>query len=71
MRLATGVLFLIVLPSMAQAQTQAEMAACKPDYQKYCAGVEPGGGRILQCLAKHLKNLSPDCQKVVQANLPK
>lgn len=71
MRFAAGLFCLIALSSMAFAQTEAEMAACKPDYQKFCAGVEPGGGRILQCLAKHLKQLSPDCQKVVEANTPK
>lgn len=71
MRLVAGMLCLIALSSMAVAQTPAEMAACKPDYEKYCAGVQPGGGRIVQCLAKHLKQLSPDCQKVVEANTPK
>lgn len=71
MRFVAGMLCLITMSSLAAAQTEAEMAACKPDYQKFCAGVEPGGGRIIQCLSKHLKQLSPDCQKVVEANTPK
>ena len=31
-------------------------------------GVEPGGGRVLECLAKHKGELSTECQKVVTAH---
>ena len=50
----------------AFAQTAAEQAACKADYQKFCSGVMPGGGRVLECLAKQKDKLSPACQKVVE-----
>ncbi|SDP91262.1 Cysteine rich repeat-containing protein [Phyllobacterium sp. YR620] len=56
---------------MAAAQTAAEREACMPDYQKYCTGVAPGGGRIFECLAKQLDQLSPACKKVVEAHAPK
>lgn len=49
----------------AMAQTAAEQAACKADYQKFCSGVIPGGGRVLECLAKQKDKLSPACRKVV------
>ena len=36
--------------------------ACKADVASFCAGLRPGGGRILQCLAEHHAELSPACQ---------
>ncbi|MEK1887749.1 MAG: cysteine rich repeat-containing protein [Phyllobacterium sp.] len=53
------------------AQTAAERQACMPDYEKYCTGVAPGGGRIIACLAKQLDKLSPECRKVVETHAPK
>jgi Cysteine rich repeat len=60
-----------LLSSAALAQTAAERAACQADFAKYCKGVEPGGGRIIECLAKQMEKLTPDCQKVVKAHMPK
>ena len=57
--------------SVALAQTAAEREACKADFEKYCSGVEPGGGRVIECLAKELDKLTPACQEVVKANMPK
>jgi len=56
----------VVAAATASAQTAAEQKACKADFQKYCAGVVPGGGRVIACLQKQMSKLSPDCQKVVQ-----
>lgn len=64
-------LSLFLCSRAAMAQTAAEREACQADYQKYCAGVQPGGGRIMQCLAQHLGQLTPQCKSVVEANLPK
>jgi hypothetical protein len=55
----------------AVAQTAAEREACQADYEKYCAGVQQGGGRIIECLSKHLDQLTPQCKSVVEANMPK
>ena len=40
---------------------------CRPDVQKLCSGVQPGGGRIVACLKQHESQLSPQCQKLVAA----
>jgi hypothetical protein len=37
-------------------------AACSADVKKLCAGVQPGGGRILQCMRSHQTEISTDCQ---------
>lgn len=49
----------------AQEFTAEQRAACKDDYDKYCKGTMPGGGRVLACLSKHNGNLSAACKKVV------
>lgn len=36
--------------------------ACRSDFSKFCKGTRPGGGRVIQCLRKHQKDLSPECQ---------
>ena len=58
-------------PGVAMAQTAAERAACQADFEKFCPGVEPGGGRIVECLAKQLDKLMPECKTVVEAHMPK
>jgi hypothetical protein len=65
-----AVLFLIGMIGAASAQTLsfAEAidqlaAACRTDLQKYCRGVELGGGRLKACLDGHQSVLSPQCQQ--------
>jgi Cysteine rich repeat len=72
MRIVLGLLFLaaLSLPDMALAQTAAEREACRTDFEKFCPGVRPGGGRIIECLGEHLSELTPECQKVVKAHMP-
>jgi hypothetical protein len=52
---------------MAQGLTSAQRDACGGDYQKFCKGTTPGGGRIIACLAKYNDQLTPACQKVLTA----
>ena len=51
--------------ALAQDMTAAQRNACMGDYQKYCKGVQPGGGRIIACLAKESDKLTPACKKVL------
>jgi hypothetical protein len=43
---------------------------CRPEAQKLCHGVQPGGGRIIACLKQHESELSPQCQKLVAQSTP-
>ncbi len=52
----------------AMAQTAAEQAACRSDFQKLCKGTKPGGGRVLACLSQQRDQLSEACRKVVDAH---
>lgn len=73
MRIALSIFIIAttLFPGAALAQTAAERQACEADFKKFCPGVEPGGGRVVQCLAEHLADLTPECQKVVQTHMPK
>lgn len=47
--------------------TEGYRAACADDVKRVCRGVEPGEGRILQCLQDRAADLSETCYQ----NLPK
>jgi cysteine rich repeat protein len=53
--------------AFAQELTAEQRSACMGDYEKYCKGVTPGGGRIIACLAKETDKLTPACKKVLAA----
>jgi hypothetical protein len=55
----------------ALAQTGDGRGACKADYDKYCAGTAPGGGRVVACLNKQLPQLSDACKKVLASRKAK
>jgi len=40
-------------------------SACGGDVRALCPGVDPGGGRIIECLATQSASLSPDCRGVL------
>jgi Golgi apparatus protein 1 len=43
-------------------------AACKPDAEKLCKGVQPGQGRVASCLKQHQDQLSGECrEKIAEA----
>jgi hypothetical protein len=68
MRLRSATLLissLLVLPAFAQSKMDAEMGAlrqyCRPDVERLCPNVQPGGGRI-----KHKNEISVGCAKALQ-----
>jgi hypothetical protein len=40
------------------------------DYQANCAGVRPGGGQVVACLAANQARLSPGCQRALAMAKP-
>ena len=40
---------------------------CSKDIEKFCAGVKPGGGRLLKCLKPHMDELTPACREELQS----
>jgi hypothetical protein len=77
---------LMTLCGQAAAQTDAPAApapgtpgtpprdrphgACRDDINRLCAGVQPGGGRILACLREHTADVSPGCHDMMQRARP-
>ena len=53
--------------AFAQNLTAEQRSACKGDFDKYCAGTVPGGGRIIACLNKQRDAISDACKKVLDA----
>ena len=53
--------------AFAQDLTAEQRSACMGDYETYCKGTTPGGGRIIACLNKVSDKLSPACKKVLVA----
>jgi hypothetical protein len=59
-------------PLTSPAQTTSPQAsdaraACASDVQKLCAGVQPGGGRVLACLKQHKDEVSDGCKQAILA----
>ncbi len=54
-------LSLVAAAQPAAAFDEAVMGYCKSDVERLCPGVQPGGGRILQCLKSHKEEMSVGC----------
>ena len=65
--LTTAAVLCMSQAALAQEMTAEQRSACMGDYEKYCKGVTPGGGRIIACLAKESDKLAPACKKVLAA----
>jgi hypothetical protein len=61
---ATSAIVILSLPGAVSAQSnqiQQIMRYCKPDAERLCPGVPPGGGRIIRCLKAHKMEMSVGC----------
>jgi hypothetical protein len=58
--LSVGVALSFLLLSSAVAQ---QRLPCAADIKKACAGIDPGGGRIVACIKEHLKDYSDVCKQ--------
>jgi hypothetical protein len=60
-------LALVALPALAQSPTPsaALRAACADDVRTHCAGVQRGGGRIMQCMKENSAKLSEACRNAL------
>jgi len=56
---------LVLRPMRPREQLFVLRSACGADVRSLCAGVEVGGGRVIQCLASQAASLSPACKDVL------
>ena len=52
----------MTIPTLALAQQGGVRGACKTDIQTLCGSVQPGGGRIRDCIREHRAQLSEGCK---------
>jgi Cysteine rich repeat len=61
-------LIVVVFAGVALPQpVSAQGPACADDVKQFCQSVQPGSGRIVQCLKTHETDLSAACQDRLQA----
>lgn len=66
---AVGALLLgVAAANGAAAQARGDQAgalrqACAADVKALCPGVQPGGGRLKQCLRENAAKVSPGCRE--------
>jgi hypothetical protein len=56
---------IVLRPMLPREELFVMRSACGGDVRTLCAGVAPGGGRIMQCLANRAADLSPACRDVL------
>lgn len=52
----------VTLPTLALAEQGAVRGACMNDVKTLCGSVQPGGGRIRECIREHREQLSSGCK---------
>jgi len=61
----------IALSGLASAQSADPRGACKADYDKFCAGIAPGGGKVIACLDAKRDQLSVSCKTALDGRKKK
>jgi len=62
---ATAPAALVLRPLRPREEMFIVRSACGADIRTLCAGVQPGGGRIVQCVTSNAASLSPACRDVL------
>jgi hypothetical protein len=57
----------VAFSGAASAQSSDPRGACKVDYDKFCAGIAPGGGKIIACLNAKRDQLSATCKSALDS----
>ena len=65
-----AIALVIVVSGGASAQSSDQRGACKADYDKFCAGIAPGGG-IVACLNCKRDQLSTTCKAALDSRKKK
>jgi hypothetical protein len=52
----------VTIPSLALAQQGSVRGACTNDIKTLCGSIQPGGGRIRECIREHRAQLSDGCK---------
>ena len=61
-RLSLALACLTLVAGPACAQPGLARAVCKDDVAKLCADIQPGAGRLMQCLRAHGDQVSEGCR---------
>lgn len=65
-----AIAFAVALSRATSAQSADPRGACKADYDKFCAGIAPGGG-IVACLNGKRDQLSTTCKAALDSRKKK
>jgi hypothetical protein len=65
-RLCLAAALILLSSGLAAAEDLGKLRqACGAEVKKLCAGIQPGGGRIAQCMREHGSELSEACQTAI------
>jgi hypothetical protein len=54
-------------PGPGPGRGGAVRQACRADIEKLCPGVQPGGGRVMQCMRQHTAEISDPCKSAMMS----
>ena len=55
----------VFIPTLALAEPGPMQGACMSDVKTLCASIQPGGGRIRECMREHRAQLSIGCKAAI------
>ena len=54
-----------LVPAIAVAEPGPMKGACRNDVQTLCGSIQPGGGRLRDCMSEHRSQLSNTCKLAI------